>query len=162
MIESIRAWLLGVVCAAMMIALAECLVPEGNVKRVLRMAGGMALVLAAVNPVLKLDEKVLTEITGDYSAEAQEYREELQKTQDILYESIIAENAAAYISDKAKELGVACSVFVTVAWDDEVPCLQSVRVKGMWTTEQRELLRNVIERDLGIPEAMQYFEESEP
>ena len=52
MMGFVRAWLLGVTAAALVLALAEALAPEGSVKKVCRMAGGMALLLAAAGPVL--------------------------------------------------------------------------------------------------------------
>lgn len=157
---SFKSWLLGVVCVAMLAAIAECLVPDGGAKRVLKIIGGMVLVLAIIKPLSKLDGRVLDKIVEEYDASARKYRDELQETKDNLYESIIGENAAAYILDKAEAMGVSCSVSVTVAWDGEVPCLQAVRIKGMWTAAQREHLSSIIEQDLGIPVALQYFEES--
>ena len=160
MMAPVRSWLLGVVCTAMIAAVAECLVPAGRVKRVLRIAGGAALVLAVIHPFAGQGGNLY--LAGmDYGAEAREYQEELQQAHNILYESIIEENTAAYISDKAKELGMTCTVSVTVAWKDEVPVPHAVRIRGRWTAEQRETLLRIVERDLGIPGEMQYFEESE-
>lgn len=161
MSASFKAWLLGVVCAAMLAAMAECFISDGGIKRVFRLAGGMVLILAMIRPIVKVDSNVLEKIADDYEMSALEYREGLQKTQEDIYESIIAERVAAYISDKAKEIGFLCNADLTVAWDGEMPCLQAVRVKGTWTEEQRQLLADSIERDLGIPIAMQYFEETE-
>lgn len=45
--EAVRQWLLSVTAAALVLALAEALAPEGGAKRVCRLAGGLALVLAA-------------------------------------------------------------------------------------------------------------------
>lgn len=160
MTDFFRTWLLGIICAAMVMALAECLAPVGGVKRVCKLAGGLCLILAVVGPVSGLDEGRIQGIALSYNHKADTYREELQNTQDFLYETIIEEKAAAYILDKAKEIGVSCIVDVTAAWDGDIPCLHAVRVKGVWTEEQRELLHQVIESDLGIPRAMQHFEES--
>ena len=162
MTELIRSWLLGVTCAAMVMALVENLAPEGNVKRVCRLAGGIVLLLAAISPVVKLDEADLARLTRSYQLNAQAYSEELEAQNDFLYESIIAENAAAYISDKAEELGMSCRVSVAVAWEDGVPIPQSVTIKGTWTQQQRDELSGCIESELGIPGSLQYFKENEP
>ena len=37
----VRSWLLGVTAAALVVALAETLAPEGSVKKVCRLAGGI-------------------------------------------------------------------------------------------------------------------------
>ena len=49
MMGLVRQWLLGVTCTAMVLALAQALAPEGSVKKVCRLAGGLALLLAAAN-----------------------------------------------------------------------------------------------------------------
>lgn len=157
---SFKSWLLGVVCAAMLVAVAECFVPNGGTKRIFGIASGMVLILAMINPIVDLDSSVLEKAINKHKLSAQEYQDKLQQTQEELYESIIAEKAVAYISDKAQEIGALCNAFVTVAWDGSIPCLQAVRIKGTWTEEQRILLSECIELDLGIPIAMQYFEET--
>lgn len=161
MTELVRSWLLGITCAAMVLALAESLAPEGSVKRVCRLAGGLILMLAAISPVLKLEEADLKEITERYQTGVQEYREKLEEENDFLYESIIEENAAAYILDKAEELGISCQVSVTVAWTQEgVPQIHSARITGAMTQQQRSELSRILEQDLGIPVSLQYYKES--
>ena len=155
----IRTWLLGIVCAAMLMAVTESLVQKEGVKRALKILGGLLLTLAVIRPIAGLNETRLEDMADEYGALSQEYREELQATQYFLYESIIAENAAAYILDKANELGMVCEATVGVAWDDEVPQLREAEIKGNWTQEQREQLSRIIEQDLGIPGSMQCFEE---
>ena len=60
MMELIRQWLLGMVCAAMAAALAQSLAPEGGPKRICKLAGALVLLLAAVSPILRLDERALS------------------------------------------------------------------------------------------------------
>lgn len=161
MTELIRNWLLGITCAAMVLALAENLAPEGGVKRICRLAGGLVLLLAAIGPVVKLDEGELTQLTRQYRIEAEEYGQELTRQQEILYESIIAEETAAYILDKAEGLGISCRVEVTVAWSDGVPQPHTAIITGTWTVQQHEELSRIIESELGIARALQYYEERE-
>ena len=161
MTELIRNWLMGVTCAAILLALAESLTPEGSVKRICRLAGGVVLLLAAISPVAKLEEADFARSTEQYQNRAEEYRDALDEETEILYESIIAEKTAAYILDKAEELGVTCQVSVTVGWEqDGTPRPAAVILYGLWTKEQKETLSHMITSDLGIPAAMQYFKES--
>ena len=161
MTDLVRNWLMGITCAAMVLALAESLAPEGSVKRICRLAGGLVLMLAAIGPVIKLEAVDLEGITDRYQASVREYREKLEAENDFLYESIIAENTAAYILDKAKELEITCQVSVTVAWtQDGVPQPHSVRITGDLTQQQRSQLGQILEKDLGIPVSLQYYEES--
>lgn len=157
----LREWLLGITCAAMLLALAEQLIPEGAGKRVLRLAGGLLLILMAVNPIAKLDTRELERIVKEFDVQIQTADEELEATNDFLYESIIEEKTAAYILDKAKELGMNCRVSVSVAWDGEIPKPHAVRIYGTWNKAQREELSRIMEAELGIISSMQHFEESE-
>ena len=157
----IRNWLLGVTCAAMILALAESLAPKGGVKRVCRLAGGLVLLLAAISPVLKLDKMDLAVATKEYQNAAEEYSRALEEKNEILYETIIAENTAAYILDKAEQLGMECTVSVTVTRDQAgTPCPDRVTVRGIWGQKQRDELSQMMETELGISTQQQYFEET--
>lgn len=157
----LREWLLGITCAAMLLALAEQLVPEGGIKRVLRLAGGLLLILMAVNPIVKLDTRELESIVREFDVQVRVADEELEAANDFLYESIIEERTAAYILDKAEKLGITCRVSVFVAWDGEIPKPHAARIYGTWTETQREALSRIMETELGIIPSMQHFEESE-
>ena len=52
MMELLRQWLVGVTCAAMIIALADSLTPSGTVRKVGKLVGGLVLLLAVLQPVL--------------------------------------------------------------------------------------------------------------
>lgn len=161
MTELIRSWLLGITFAAMALAITEQLTPEGSVKRVCRLAGGLVMILVAISPVMKADGLVMSALTR-YEADVGQFESELTRQQEILYESIIAERAEAYISDKAKELGITCRVKVTVAWNDGIPQLHTVVLYGIWEQAQMELLGEVIDTELGIPRSLQFYEENGP
>ena len=55
MMELLRQWLVGVTCAAMIIALADSLTPPGTVRKVGKLVGGLVLLLAVLQPVLTFD-----------------------------------------------------------------------------------------------------------
>lgn len=161
MSELIREWLLGISSAAILLALIDQIVPEGGAKKVVTLAGGVFLVLVAISPIIKIDESALKDLTGQYQSDVQERSEELRREQEFLFESIIEEQTAAYILDKANELGVSCRVSVTVAWSDEAPVPHTITLWGSWTKSQRDELRQWIETELGVPASMQHFEEFE-
>lgn len=163
MMGVIREWLLGVTCSAMVMALAESLAPEGGVKKVCRLAGGLVLLLAAIGPVVKLDEDAMAKALAEYRVTAQDYSDSLAERNNLLYKTIIEENTAAYILDKAEEMGISCQVEVTYAYDDEgspYPC--SVTVRGSWTEEQQIHLSLFLENDLGISVQRQQLERIQP
>lgn len=161
MSELIRNWLLSITGASMLLAVAEHIVQEGINRRIVRLAGGLILALLALNPILRLDEEMLGEAVTRFEAEVQMGSEELDLKKDFLYESIIEDKTEAYILDKAKELGLNCQVSVFAAWDGEVPVPHSVKIRGIWTQQQKDELSQMMETELGISKSLQRFEETE-
>ncbi len=157
----VREWLLGVTAAALVLALAEALAPEGGAKKVCRLAGGMALLLAAAGPLAgALDGGLLTRAADGWRDRARGYEQELEEKSDLFYLSIIEEETAAYIVDKAKEFGFDCQAEVTYGYDEEaVPRPWEVTARGSWTQGQREQLSRLLEEELGVPPQRQFFHE---
>ena len=163
MTELLRHWLLGVACTALILAVADSLAPEGSVKKICRLAGGLALLLAAVSPVLRLDGGVLSETLERYRAQVRSYKETLAEQNHFFYQTVIEESAAAYIVDKAEELGIFCQAEVTFSYDEDgVPCLWEVTARGDWTDGARETLERLLEDGLGVPPQRQHYEERLP
>ena len=160
----VRQWLLGVTAAALVLALAETLAPEGGAKRVCRLAGGLALLLAAVGPLAGgLDGSLITRTVEEWKSRGQSYELVLEEQSGQFYLAIIEEQTAAYIVDKAKELGIDCAAEVTYGYDEDgVPCPWEVTARGIWTGEQREQLELLLEEELGVPVQRQYYEENQP
>ena len=163
MMELVRQWLLGVTCTAMVLALTEGLVPEGSAKKVCRLAGGLALLLAMVSPVMRIDEGLFTRVLAEHQAMAQQYEKNLEEKNVLLYQTIIEDAAAAYIVDKAEEIGISCQVEVTFSYDEDgIPSPWEVTARGGWTEEQRIRLEQLVEEALGVPAQRQYYEEIQP
>ena len=164
MMGFVRSWLLGVTAAALVLALAEALAPEGSVKKVCRLAGGMALLLAAAGPVLEaLDGNLLASAVEGWRDRSQRYERELEENNERFYLAIIEEETAAYVMDKARELGFECAVEVTCGYDENgVPCPWEVAARGQWAPEQRARLERLLEEELGVPAQRQYYEEIRP
>ncbi len=163
MTDWLKNWLMGVTCTAMFLALAESVVPNGTVKKVCRLAGGLAMLLAVVSPVVRLDGGAVADALAGYRREAASYRETLAEQNDELYRSIISERAAAYIVDKAAEVDISCQAEVTIGYDDNgTLCPWEVTARGKWTPLARETVGRILADDLGIPAERQHFEESLP
>ena len=159
MMELMRSWLFGVVCSSMVLALAESLVPEGGVKKVCRLAGGLVILLAAVSPVLKLDENALAQTMAQDHVAVEDWGEELKEENILLCQTIIEENTAAYIVDKAEQLGISCQAEVTFKYDEDGGVYPyAVSVRGDWADEQCSQLSRFLETDLGIPVQRQQLE----
>ena len=163
MTELVRQWLLGVACTALILAVADSLAPEGSVKRICRLAGGLALLLAAVSPLLRLDGGALIDALEGYRAQIQSYEETLERQNNLFYQTVIEQSTAAYIVDKAEGLGISCQAEVTFSYDEDgVPFPWEVTARGDWTDETREAMERLLEDDLGVPPQRQHYEERLP
>ena len=158
MLELIRHWLVGITCAAMLVALAESLIPAGGIRRIARLTGGLVLLAAILNPLLKLDTTALTRALTEYKLELSAYSADLEEENEILMKDIIEEQSGAYIQDKAAALGIDCQVTVEADGEEEWPIPQSVTVMGSLTAEQQEALERTIEEDFAIPAERQRYE----
>ena len=89
-------------------------------------------------------------------------RQELEQTRAETVRAVIEQSCAAYIADKAAELGAACTAQVTCAGGGEESWLPDrVTVRGVLTPAQRAALSRTIWTELGVPETHQSFETEE-
>jgi len=110
--ELIRQWLTSVVTVSMLLSLVQMLIPKGGVQKIASFTGGLLLLLALLRPLLGADlSDLLPDPDGRREAVARRQEELAEETENLL-EQRIAEKTAAYISDKATELGVKISVRV--------------------------------------------------
>ena len=160
MMEVIKSWLVGITCAAMVVTLAEGLMPEGTVRKIGRLTGGLVLLLAVTRPLISLDPAALTEMLGGDVQSWSGEEATLEQANEDLMKTIIAERTGAYILDKAAALGVSCQVVVTVGPLEEggYPVPQAVTVSGELTRQQCQMLTQTIAADLGIPADRQTYE----
>lgn len=158
----LKQWILGITCAAMIGALAEGLAPPGRVKRAGRLAVGLLLLLAVVKPLGGLDFDALAGVLGAYCPDRGAYEAALEEKNGAVLKTIIEERTNAYISDKAKTLGMDCAAEVTYYYgpDGEVRP-EAVVVRGEFTESQQGALSRALEGELGIPSARQSFERTD-
>lgn len=158
MVELLGKWLMGVTCAAMILALAEGLSPAGGPKRAARLAGGLLLLLAVVKPLLELDGTALTQAMTEYRLEAEVSAQALEEENKTMMKDIIEAQSAAYIQDKAAALGISCQVQVEADEAADYPIPKVVTVTGTLTREEQQRLTEQIEADFAIPADRQYYE----
>ena len=158
MITLIRTWIMGLVGAAMLSGIALVLTPESAAKRVLELVAGTALILALIAPVTELDFSEFSMNLAFYRDNLAGYEQSITETNDRLSRTIIEEECAAYILDKAQVMGGAVSsARVTVKWGDEgcwYPYEIYIETSGEGTMPE---LSRIIEVDLGIPKERQYW-----
>lgn len=161
--ELIKNWFIGVTCAAMLVAVADSLTPEGAVKKLGKLTGGIVLLLAVLHPLIGLDYETFSlNLTENRSALSEYSEQEATDLNTQLMKTIIVEKTGAYILDKANALGADCTAAVVCdVGEDDLPYPVAVTVTGKLTESQREALSREIEAELAIPPEMQTFEEGD-
>ena len=158
MIEAIRTWLVSIVCTAAVVALAQAIMPKGTVQKIGMTIGGLVLMVTILQPVLSFDFDRLSGLMARYRLEAEEDSRQLTEENQALMGDIIEEQTAAYIVDKAEELGVSVRVEVTCELDETgFPYPTAVTVYGNLTEEQQNSLSRCIEGDFAVPAERQTF-----
>lgn len=158
----VRGWLLSVLAASLICALADGLMPRGAVKRVGRLVCGLVLLTAVLSPVVQLDLGGAGRWTEDYFAQLELQEQELKEQVDVGMKAVIEQRCAAYIVDKAAQRGLECTVRVECRTEEEglyVPDRGEIR--GALTQEDRTELSRILEEDLGIPAERQSFMDEE-
>ena len=150
-------WLLGITAAALAVALAQALTPEGTVRKIGRLAGGLVLLLAMLRPLAGWQEDFLKTLAP--AQEAGEWGETAPGGLEVM-KTLIVEKTGAYIVDKGRALGISCRAQVEVACDDSGwPVPWEAAIFGTWTDQQQKTLSRTVEQDLGIPVQRQSFRE---
>ena len=158
MMDAVRGWLLSVIGAAFLTAAAESLVPAGTMRRVASLVGGLVLLLALTRPLLGTDWKRLKVDFDGYARQIDRRQEELQRQSNAALAELIASRTAAYISDKAGQLGVECRVrVVTEPGPEGTP----VPAGAELTCPPSQALADYMEQELEIPKERQVWNGTE-
>ena len=156
MIAALRGWLTSVIYAAMVISVAESMVPSGGMKKVVSFTGGLLLLVMLVKPLGNVDAGFLQMPYDHYIRSVEIRRAELEKKHLLEMGEIIEQRTAAYISDKADTLGLEISVRVeTERNTDGLPVPASAELTGVYSQE----LAVYMEKELGIPRERQVWHE---
>lgn len=156
MIEAIRSWLLGVTAAAVCLTAFYAILPKGAVRSIARASGGLVLLIVMLQPLLGWDGISLRQEYGDYRQELDRQITRYRAGYQQELEQRIREETAAYISDKAEQLGLDCRVEVIVRQEGEVPVPAEVELD----IPPHAGLSHWIAAELGIEETQQHWKES--
>lgn len=160
MTELTREWIVGVTAAALTVAICDMLVPDGGIKKIVKLAGGMLLLLVSVAPIMNIDSRLEVDGFGLDPVGIEERKEELMVQQEELSKSVIEDSMAAYIEDRAMEIGIVCQAHVTVVKEED-NCFkpESIELTGDWTYQQRTELSMLLEDYFEIaPEKLAFME----
>lgn len=153
----IRTWILTLTASALVIAAAQALMPEGSVKRVGQLIGGLILALALVQPLARLDYDTLLAQAVLLPAEGIR-PETLQEQATAPWQTGIEETLNAYIAEKGRALGLSLQVQVACeTGEDGVPVPRHVTVTGTISDAQQAALSDLLSRELGLEAAQQTY-----
>lgn len=149
-------WLIGVTAAAMLAAVARCLMPAGAVRQVGSLVCAMMLLWAVLKPLGPLTGTLLGDL--DLSGQIQGQDAQLKQQSGQMLKSLIEQECGTYIVDKAEQMGIDCRVSVVCKPDEEnVWMPDSVCVVGELSLQQRRELERMISTDLGIAGEQQEY-----
>jgi stage III sporulation protein AF len=155
---AVRSWLLTVIAASLICALADALMPPGAVRRVGRLVCGLVLLGAILTPLARLDLSGGQRWLEDYLASLENREAELAETVNEQMKVIIEQEYAAYIVDKTARLGLTCGIRVECGLSEEGLYLPlRVRISGALTEGERARITQIIREDLGVPEREQLY-----
>lgn len=155
MIGAVRSWLTSIAAVTLMLTVVQTLVPEGTLRKITGFTGGLLLLAALLQPVLKTDLARLRLDFSDYSAAIEERTEALDAAGKEELAAIIAGRTAAYISDKADALGLAVAARVETEPVEGIPVPVSAELTGPYSQD----LADWIAGELGIPAERQVWHE---
>ena len=149
---------MAVIAVSLLCAVADALMPAGAVRRVGKLVCGLVLLGAVLSPVAGLDVESGRQWLDGYLTSVRNREAELTETVESQMKGIIEQEYAAYIVDKAAQLGLTCTVRVTCRTEEDGLCLPCrVEVSGLSGREEQEQLSQVIRQDLGVPLARQSY-----
>ena len=162
MIGAVRGWLLTVISVCLLCAVAGALAPRGPVKGVVRLACGLTLLAAVLSPLVQLDVESGRRWLEDYLSAVESREAELREEVNSQMKPIIEQEYAAYIVDKAAQLGLDCTARVECGEPEEGVYLPDrAEVRGILSEEEQARLSQIITQDLGIPGERIYIGEGE-
>jgi stage III sporulation protein AF len=160
--EFMRSWIISVTVSAMIIAVAEGLMPAGTVRKVGKLTGGLVLMLGILQPIVRLDYEELFLAANGLQSITVESQQDQQERNDALLKSIIEQESSAYVLDKAQSLGCSCAVSISCELgENNVPYPERAEIRGLLDEEQRQKMTKLLSEDLGIAKEKQSYIDEE-
>lgn len=156
--EFVRQWLTSVVCAALITALAQGLMPKGAVRQVGKLVCALVLLCALLRPVLTLHLPNVPDTFGLAAGQTEQKQVQLEQRSGAMLKTLIERQSAAYIVDKAARMGLNCQVKVVCRAGEGGTWLpQSVYITGEMDAGQQTELATAIHTEFGIAQEYQVY-----
>lgn len=149
--DSVRSYIISVVIAAMICGIVVKLVGgKGTQGAMVKLIAGSFLTFTVIRPVSQIRLGDITDITSQYSLEAQAAASEGESMTRLALCDGIKAQSEAYILDKAEELGIRVTVQISLS-EDDIPVPVSIQLAGNASPYAKGRLTSIITEDLGIP-----------
>ena len=155
--EALRGYLIAIVAACMLAAVAAAMVKNPALSRVVRFVSGVLIALVVVTPLLSLDPSALTQALSEIAGGERAQTQSMEEKYHAQLSAHIKRTTEAYIEAKAAELGAAVQARVTLS-DEDYPQPVSARIIGTLDVEQTLALSAYMRDALGIAEGRQTWE----
>ncbi len=146
--EAVGTYLIGVTAAALLCGLVTRLGSGKLTAAVLRTACGMFMALAVVNPLLKLEFRVPSNLL-QLQEEGEQWAALGENSGREEMSHIITGQLRTYILDKAGSLGLELEVEIELS-QEELPVPVAVTLRGDVSPYNKELLGDYMQKELGI------------
>jgi len=147
----LRDWISGVTAAAIILSAVLALTPEGTVKKTVRLAGGLVMLIAVVSPFRSLNISDISFFTQQYRADYENYEEKLIFENSAMVKLIIEDKTRTYILQKAGEFGIDCDVEVMAKTAEAgYPYPVQVTIIGALSEAEKDKLGRFIKAELGV------------
>ena len=152
-----REYILRVVAAAMICAVAGVLLPPKNAAgQIVKLLCGVLLTVTIISPLTKVSFRNITHYFDALSVDADAYVENGSKLKQEKLAAIIKERTESYILDKAGQMGLQISVEVALDEDNNsIPC--GITVIGQVSAYSKKILSGYINDTLGIAKEKQVW-----
>lgn len=160
MTEGLRGYLLSVCTAAILLSVAQTVLPKNAVRQVATFAGAMMLLLAVITPFVGIDGDEVSAMLKQLTPDAKEIETRSAEGSRELTAALIKQKCEAYILDKAQQLGMSLQVEVVLSETEEYPVPEMVVLTGSVSPEQQKSLSSDISDNLGIPPRRQEWRTS--
>ena len=157
MTGGLRGWLLTVIAACVLCALAERLMPPGPVKRAGSVTCGLVLLWAVLSPLARPDLMSGQAWLEDYLDSLEQRETELRGQVNEGTKVLIEQEYAAYIVDKAAEWELNCTARVKCRVEEGLYIPDETMVAGPFSDVEQSRLTQMIREDLGVPAERQTF-----
>ena len=147
--DSIRAYVLSIIAAALICAALEGLLQGSSVKELIKIICGMVLTITVVAPLRNFNWKLPAQLDTSFQQAADAAAAEGETIAREAMVMVIKQKTEAYIQDKAASLGADISAEISLSHEDP-PVPQSAVITGQITNSQKSQLLQILQTHLGI------------